>query len=56
MNQTGANFINILLARFLYKILAPKITNPNVTRESCPKGLLYRKQVHKMLMKWTPDG
>ena len=39
---------------FLYKILAPKITKPNVTREKLPKRLTYKKGVCKMLMKLTP--
>jgi len=30
---SAVNFINALRARFLYKILAPKITKPNITRE-----------------------
>ncbi len=30
---TGVNFINILCKCFLYEILAPKITKPNLTRE-----------------------
>jgi len=38
---------------FLYKILAPKITKPNVTREKLPKRLTYKKGVHKTLMKLT---
>jgi hypothetical protein len=49
----GVNFINILFPRFLYKILAPKITKPNVTREKLPKRLAYEKCACKMLMKLT---
>ncbi len=51
----GVNFINILHARFSYKILVPKITKPNITREKRPKRLTYKKCVHKTLMKLTPD-
>jgi len=29
----SVNFINVLFTHFLYKILAPKITKPNVIRE-----------------------
>ncbi len=55
----SVNFINVLLACFLYKILAPKITKPNITREklpkSCQKRLKYEKGARKMLMKLTPS-
>jgi hypothetical protein len=37
------NFINVLRAHFSYKILAPKITKPNVTREKLPERLTYKK-------------
>jgi hypothetical protein len=50
----AVNFINILYVQFLYKILAPKITKPNVTREKLLNFLAYEKCVHKMLMKLTP--
>jgi hypothetical protein len=50
----GVNFINILRAHFLYKILEPKITKPNATREKLPKRLTYKKGKHKMLMNLTP--
>jgi hypothetical protein len=49
----AVNLINILHARFLYKILAPKITKPNVNREKLPKRLPYKKGTHKTLMKLT---
>jgi len=56
-NFTGVNFINVLRARFSYKILALKITKPKVTRASCSKafseGLSYEKRACKMLMKLT---
>jgi hypothetical protein len=32
------NFINVLCVHFLYKILASKITQPNVTRGKLPKS------------------
>ncbi len=51
----SVNFINVLLACFLYKILAPKITKPNITREKLPKRLKYEKGARKMLMKLTPS-
>jgi len=50
----GVNFINVLCAHFLYKILAPEIIKPNVTREKLLKLLSYKKHAHKMLMKLTP--
>ncbi len=52
---TWVNFINILCAHFLYKILAPKITKPNVIREKLLNLLSYEKRARKMLMKLTPD-
>jgi len=53
-DPSAANFINILLVHFLYKILAPKITKPNATRGKLPKRLLYKKGPRKTLMKLTP--
>jgi len=37
------NFINISHTHFSYKILEPKITKPNVTRETLLNLLLYKK-------------
>jgi len=51
--QIGVNFINILCTHFSYKILAPKMTKPNGTREKLLNLLLYEKRTHKMLMKLT---
>ncbi len=51
---SAVNFINVLLAHFLYKILAPKITKPNITREKLPQRLMYKKGGHKMLLKLIP--
>jgi len=43
----GFNFINVLRAHFLYEILAPRNTKPNVTRgkllKSCQKDLSMKK-------------
>jgi len=51
LRPIGVNFINVLGACFSYKILAPKITKPNVTREKLPKRLTYKKGARKTLMK-----
>jgi len=54
--QPGVNFINVLQARFLYKILAPKITKLCFgfeTRKKLPKRLSYQKRALKTLMKLT---
>ncbi len=56
MSNSCVNFINILCSRFLYKILAPKITKlcfGFVTREKLLNLLSYKKFVSKMLMKLT---
>ncbi len=45
------NFINVLHAHFLFEILAPKITKPNVIREKLLNLLLHKKCARKMLMK-----
>ena len=37
------NFINILHAHFSYKILVPKISKPNITKEKLLNILLYKK-------------
>jgi len=50
----GVDFINILRLHFSYKILAPKITKLNVTREKLLNLLSYEKCSNKMLMKLTP--
>jgi len=54
------NFINIIQAHILYKLLAPKIPKPCfgfVTREKLLNLLSYEKRARKMLMKLTPsDG
>jgi len=39
---------------FLYKILVPKITKPNATREKLLSLLSYEKRGRKMLIKLTP--
>ncbi len=41
---------------FLYKILAPKFTKPNVTREKLLNLLSYEKGVHNILMRLTLGG
>jgi len=51
--RQGVNFINILHAPFSYKILTPKITKPNLTREKLLNLLSYKKLARKMLMKLT---
>ncbi len=38
---------------FSYKILVPKITKPNITRERLLNLLLYKKLAHKTFMKMT---
>jgi len=40
---------------FLYKILVPKITKPNITREKLLNLISYKKCKRKMLVKLTPD-
>jgi len=52
------NFPNILRTAFAPIFLPQKITNPNctVTRKKLRKTLLYKKGLHKMLMKLTPGG
>jgi len=52
----GVNFINILCAHFLYKVLHTAFFYLHVTREKLPKILLYEKGSRKMLMKLTQDG
>jgi len=52
--SAGINFINVLGTRFLYEILVPKISKPNVTREKLLNLLSYEKRACKMLMKLTP--
>jgi hypothetical protein len=49
----SVNFINVLRRHFLCKILAPKITKPNVIRKKLLYLLLYKKCACKMLMKLT---
>ncbi len=51
--REGLNFINVLFAHFLLKVLAPKITKANVTREKLLNLLSYEKCAPKMLMKLT---
>jgi len=46
-------FHQCLRERFLYKILVPKITKPNVIREKLLNYLSYKKRARKMLMKLT---
>jgi len=52
----GVNFINVLRARFLYKILVPKLQSCVLglkLEKSCQKQLLYEKRWSKTLMKLT---
>jgi hypothetical protein len=49
----AVNFINVLRTCFSYKILAPKITKPNVTREKL-HICFCTKTERKMLLKLTP--
>jgi len=51
--SAGVNFINVLRATFSYKIMAPKITKPNIIREKLLNLLWYEKPARKMLMKLT---
>jgi len=51
--NVGVNFINILRASFLPIFLHQKLLSQNVTREKVSKALLYKRFVHKMLMKLT---
>jgi hypothetical protein len=55
-SYTAVNFINVLRANFLYKILAPKITKSNVIRGKLLNSLLNEKQACKILIKLTPGG
>ncbi len=48
------NFINILRAYFLYKILAPKISNPKHTFVIFGAKILYKKCACRMFKKLTP--
>jgi len=50
--RPGVNFINVLPAHFLYKILAPKATKLGL-KFWC-QNFLYKKCTRKMLMKLTP--
>jgi len=52
--KAGVNFINVLCARFSYKILAPKITKLCFGFEVLPPKSLYKKRTSKTLMKLTP--
>ncbi len=47
-------FINILHTIFLYERSFGSFFHVNVTKEKLPKWRLYKKVVHKMLMKLTP--
>ncbi len=51
--EAAVNFINVLCKHFLYKILSPKITKPNIIREKVLNSLLYEKPACKMLMTLT---
>ncbi len=50
----GVNFIKVLHTRFLYKILAPKITNPKHSFLIFGIKISYEKCSHKMLIKLAP--
>ncbi len=50
----GSISSNFLCTCFLYKILAPKITKQNITREKLLNLLSYKKCTCKILMKLTP--
>jgi len=54
-SKASVNFINILRAHFLYKMLAPKITKPNLSREKLQNLLSHKKQAHKKLIKLMPN-
>jgi len=53
----AVNFINVLCARFLYKILAPKNSSPKHSFVILGAKILYEKCIRKTLMKLklTPD-
>ncbi len=53
---TGVNFINILLAPFLYESLYDTFLQLHVSGKRLHKALLYEKCAHKMLMKLTTEG
>ncbi len=50
------NFINILLAHFLYESASCSFFYLHENRENLPKRLLYEKCACKMLIKLTPDN
>jgi len=50
----AVNFINILRARFSYKILSAKISNPKASFVVFGTKILYKKPVRNLLMKLTP--
>ncbi len=51
---TGVNFINVLHAHFLYKILEPKFTKLCFGFEVLVPKILYEKHARITLMKLTP--
>jgi hypothetical protein len=51
---SAINFINILCAHVLYKILVAKITKLKQNYRKLQYLLLYKKGARKMLMKLTP--
>jgi hypothetical protein len=51
---SAINFITVLRAHFLYKILAPKITELKCNQRKLSDLLLYKKGAHKMLVRLTP--
>jgi hypothetical protein len=52
----GVIFINLLCLHFLDEILAPKITKLCFGLEIFGAKILYKKRVHKMLMKLIAEG
>jgi len=55
-SMPGVDFINILRARFLYEILAPKISTQStgyVQKFGNKNSLSYKKRASKKLMKLT---
>jgi hypothetical protein len=52
-STTSVNFINVLHARFLYKIFGAKISNPKASFVVFGAKILFKKHVLKTLMKST---
>ncbi len=54
-DEPGVNFINVICARFLYKIFGAKTSDPKHSFVIFGAKIVYEKRVRKTLMKLTPE-